>query len=310
QRAEEGGLKLPPAGASDLAGLPLDELLKALVNASRPKRRTNGKNADFTLRSNEIGRIEAKLANTEQQLVALEARRADVDVLDDKALNHYQRQLTDAQQTVLTLRAARDAKVAAHERETAAEARQAFGETTCATIANSAAAYTSTLEELAIAVAKIATLKADLDEHKQTLEGAALNAIQRGRPDLAHDVPELIRRAVNREIAPKALASSVKLPERYGETDEQWHARLFQTLQQHAEGRIRGDDRDQRNLRHDRPRIERAKALDVERRDDEDDAAYGLRLFAHLAENLPCRQAEGETDAEHNARLFETLAKT
>ncbi|TIW63989.1 MAG: hypothetical protein E5V60_21110, partial [Mesorhizobium sp.] len=115
QRAAEGKATLRPPDVSNLSALPLDELLRALVNATKPKRRTRGLNADALLRSKQIDRIAAKLASTEKNLAALEARRADVDVLDDRALNTFQRQLTDAEATIKTLRMAHAAHVGIHE---------------------------------------------------------------------------------------------------------------------------------------------------------------------------------------------------
>ncbi|AZO75352.1 MULTISPECIES: hypothetical protein [unclassified Mesorhizobium] len=307
QRAAEGKLALPPPDVSNLSALPLDELLRALVNATKPKRRTRGLNADALLRSKQIDRIAAKLASTEKNLAALEARRADVDVLDDRALNIFQRQLADAESTIKTLRMAHTAHVDIHERESAEEARQALETSTRTTIANHAAQYAAGLQELHFYAAQIVALGVTLDDHRQAMEGASNVARERGQPELAFD-PEILRRAVCRLFETEAQAAV--MPERWGETDEQWHKRLFQTLQSHAEGRIRGDDRDQRNLRQDRPRIERAKKLYVERGDDEDETAYGLRQLAHLAEQLPCRQAEGESDSDHTARLLGILAKT
>ncbi|TIQ46736.1 hypothetical protein [Mesorhizobium sp.] len=309
QRAAERGTALPSPEASTLSALPLDQLLKRLDDDAKPARgRPRGRKADFTLpppqRQAHISKIADKLAAAEQAYQALQARQADVNVLDDTAPSSFASELARAEAELATLKAALAKHTAAHRQAEAEEARQAFEQSVRATIASHADKYAAGLQELHFYVAQIGALGAALDEHRQAIEGASYAAAERGRPDLGL-APETIRRAVGRLFTADDV--SVVTPQRWGEADGEWHTRVFATLKAQAEGRVR---KDAGTLSpRDRARVELAQRLYVEPEADEDDAVYAARQLAHLAEALPCRQADGETTDEHRDRLLALLAR-
>lgn len=311
----------PPESAAPLS---LNEFLQRLKDAAkrgpgRPRKRRGEAAAELNelalmtpaQRTARMTKITEKLAAAEKDRASLEARRGDIDVLDDAALDAYHADLARAEAVCVTLHKVSDNLGAALQRIEAAETARAFEDRARRTVAKNAETYAADLQALHDLTEKIADLGPSLEEARNAIEHVNAQAQERGRPDLCISV-ERLRRLTNQEGGSPVPATSPSVIERMGESDDDWNTHVLSTLAERAAGVYRSQypgSSSSAKGREVQIGLRRAKEIFVAREGGEDDEAYVARQWASVAQYLNCHRAGGEDETEYATRLRNALAR-
>ncbi|ESY20710.1 hypothetical protein X750_18495 [Mesorhizobium sp. LNJC394B00] len=278
---------------------PLDELLDAQPEAPA---------ADAAALDAEVARLQACLDRLETDIARCLARHAELDdsradvVLNGGDIGALHEGLRDLEQMAKTLTAAVAPTKSMLAKAKTASRNATVGRQAVAAKAEhygpAAEAY-QTMFKLLAGICHTANL---LDEHAIAIEGANQKAQSAGRADLVIDMKKL-RRAVVDTIG--TMRASVVVPDRIGETDEAFEARLWSVVEANA----RKDPRSKSNKIVSPAILGDCRAMHIEQHQTEDDSAYRARQWAAAAVTLHSQRADGESDADHRQRLRDALAR-
>ncbi|MGO8313844.1 hypothetical protein ACC827_26545 [Rhizobium ruizarguesonis] len=257
-------------------------------------------------------RIAAKLTEAQGRLLALESRRGEVDVLDQALLDAYHAELSSAQDECKTIAAAlatAQQKAAVAE---AAEDERAFENRARQEQSENILKVVDLLSAMHECMTSVAGLGFGIAEVKEAISSLSVQAKARGRSDLAISFDE-IRSTVAAELGNVTTPPSAA-PERMGETDAEWSARLIDQVLRCAQGLRSGHKLSARRKNSAVERAEararsRAQMMVVDRNEGESATGYEQRLWASVATFLKCEQEGGEQADVYATRLRNTLAR-
>ncbi|MEW9615567.1 hypothetical protein AB3G45_17255 [Shinella sp. S4-D37] len=248
-------------------------------------------------------KIAAELDAAEAKLHELEANKADVDVLDPAAMDAYLADTVRTKAAIDMLRPALTRATAEAEKARADENDRAFEERARALVTKDVPRYVQRLQAVVHHANIIGGLGIELDELVFNLTSLAEQAKERGRLDLYLHLDAL------RSAAVAGLRTEAKNlppePVRQGESDAQWEARVWATMETSAATFKAPANPGKRPIKA--PGYW-AKQMHTPRNDDEGDATYAARRLVFAAMALDIFPTDDEDEADFRARVMHVIA--
>lgn len=247
--------------------------------------------------------IEQKLQTDEERRKKLLAKRGEIDVLDDNALDAYHAELGRINLRIDTLRAARDLARDRAKRMQSVELIEEFEQRARSETAELRKKREAGLVRLSALCHEIGDLGLQLDENVKAISLHNWESERLGRRDLAID-PSAVRAATLKALG---KADSVPIEEvlRNGEGDGEFGQRVIAELISRATAKRAAGEKP----RAFAVRTAAAKRVYVEREDAEEEQRYLSRLWQNVAEKLPCPRLPDEDEHQFAARLRNALAR-
>ncbi|EYR80000.1 hypothetical protein [Shinella sp. DD12] len=248
-------------------------------------------------------KIAAELDAAEAKLHELEANKAEIDVLDPAAMDAYLADTVKTKAAIDMLRPALTRAQAEAEKARADENDRAFEERVRATLSKIAPLYAQTLQAMVHHANVIGGLGFEMNDLTLSITGLAEEAKARGRFDLLLPLDTL------RSAAVAGLRTDAKNlppePVRLGESDAQWEARVWATVEAQAARYKAPANSGKRPIKG--PGFW-AKQMHARRNDGEGDEAYAGRRLVFAAMALDIFPTEHEDDADFRARVMHVIA--
>ena len=248
-------------------------------------------------------KIAAKLEAVKAELQSLEVNKANIDVLDPAAMNAYLTDVVKTEAAIKVLEPALEKARAEAVKAQQAENERAFEERACALVTKAAPLYAQTLQAMVHYANVIGGLGLKMDELTLNITSLAEQAKARGRGDLLMHLDTL------RSAAVAGLRTEAKNlppePVRLGESDAQWEARVWTTVETQAAKYKAPARPGKRPIKG--PGFW-AKQIHTPRGDDENDTTYAARRLVFAAIALNISMGEQESEADFRARVMHVIA--